>query len=902
LPLEEQTNGFPIASGSELLDAVSLAEADEHYGVNWHTDQFTISDGITYRIRVFVAGSLLGYADVDVVNSGKELKNVETGEYIALKDGRTLPIKFRIEVGAVYVVGSGGGTVSAMDGTVTLEFPEGALTQDTGITVNPAVGYPTDPDLVPGSVYDFGPDGTQFVVPLELTIQYDPDSIPTDGDESDLVLVHLTDDVWTEVAGSSADVATHSVTGPVSSFSVYGVAFQSSVPVPVLSAPLVFQSNRDGDYEIFTLDNTGLTQITSNEVSDGAPDWRGDRIVYQSLQNGNYDIWRMDDAGGSAVNLTNTTDADEYGGWLSPDGTRIAFVRWPHGPVPEEFDIWVMNTDGTGQVNLTPNSSGHDGGVSWSPDGSRIAFQSKREGNGNMEVYVMNSDGSGVTRLTYDEAYSDAGPEWSPDGSQIVFAKYKAGVEGEIWIMNADGSTQHSITTSDGTMDMSPAWSPDGSQIAFTRYPNLPSGPSDIWLTTPDGSTPVAIVTDAAYDLSPSWKKEVVPPIQATKVWVGGAVSDPTEWSNQDNWAPVGVPTASDDVFIPAGAVDQPRLTEAVEIHDLYVDDGATLDLAGFELTVSGNLRAGSAGVSGGVMVMTGNPGTLSGHVVARTSILGSISLSADVVMGEMELFVRDAGMLDLNGHALMMPVDASTFMTFESGVLVMQTAGSYLDVHGASFEGGSTVGLLTEGTMRVRGGLGVSGGGGVFAPSGNHTVLFEGSTDPNGIEVSGAGFGDGSSYLNHAVVGDGQTLDLNIVSLGSGSIQVTGLFSMHNATLTSTGDTLVMHSMNVTNSVIENTQLFVDCDGTSTITLNNAVFMNFAADAVQLAISHPGGVFSFDNNSFWGLQAGDAGYYLVAEDTDLSGGIPLQLLVGSDPGNGGDFTSTTGAVVTWVP
>lgn len=32
-----------------------------------------------------------------VVSNGKELKNVDTGEYIPLKDGRTLPIKFRIE-------------------------------------------------------------------------------------------------------------------------------------------------------------------------------------------------------------------------------------------------------------------------------------------------------------------------------------------------------------------------------------------------------------------------------------------------------------------------------------------------------------------------------------------------------------------------------------------------------------------------------------------------------------------------------------------------------------------------------------------------------------------------------------------------------------------------------------
>ena len=74
---------------------------EDHYIVNWHTKEFTLVDATTYRIQVLVADNLLGYADVDVVNSGQDLKNVDTDEYVALKDGRTLPIKFRIEEGAV---------------------------------------------------------------------------------------------------------------------------------------------------------------------------------------------------------------------------------------------------------------------------------------------------------------------------------------------------------------------------------------------------------------------------------------------------------------------------------------------------------------------------------------------------------------------------------------------------------------------------------------------------------------------------------------------------------------------------------------------------------------------------------------------------------------------------------
>lgn len=69
------------------------------YQVNWHTNQFNLNPAKTYRISVYVGTFQLGFADVDVVSSGKELKNVDTQQYIPLQDGRTLPIKFRIETG-----------------------------------------------------------------------------------------------------------------------------------------------------------------------------------------------------------------------------------------------------------------------------------------------------------------------------------------------------------------------------------------------------------------------------------------------------------------------------------------------------------------------------------------------------------------------------------------------------------------------------------------------------------------------------------------------------------------------------------------------------------------------------------------------------------------------------------
>ena len=89
---------FTLTSGTggELL---TVDAAAGKYQVNWHTDRFDLDPAKHYRISVFVGAYRLGFADVDVVNTGKELKRVDTQEFIALQDGRTLPIKFRIETG-----------------------------------------------------------------------------------------------------------------------------------------------------------------------------------------------------------------------------------------------------------------------------------------------------------------------------------------------------------------------------------------------------------------------------------------------------------------------------------------------------------------------------------------------------------------------------------------------------------------------------------------------------------------------------------------------------------------------------------------------------------------------------------------------------------------------------------
>jgi hypothetical protein len=77
----------------------------EHYQVNWDTKPSRLDPKLTYRIHVWLENFELGFADVDVVEPGSEIKNVQTSEHIPLLDGRTLPIKFRIQQEALKCVG-----------------------------------------------------------------------------------------------------------------------------------------------------------------------------------------------------------------------------------------------------------------------------------------------------------------------------------------------------------------------------------------------------------------------------------------------------------------------------------------------------------------------------------------------------------------------------------------------------------------------------------------------------------------------------------------------------------------------------------------------------------------------------------------------------------------------------
>jgi TolB protein len=250
----------------------------------------------------------------------------------------------------------------------------------------------------------------------------------------------------------------------------------TTAPTPTLSAPsptptplgggscVVYQTDRDGDWEIYLLDllswqEYNLTQHPAEDRNPAlSPD--GTLLAFESHRDGNWDIYLLDLGSGDVSRLTDELAFDGAPSW-SPDGTRLAFESYRDG----NWEIYLLELEGLQLTRLTRDPAG-DYAPAWSPGGQLIAFTSWRDGD--KEVYVMDADGSSQRNLTQADG-DDEYPAWSPDGEKLAFVSNRDGHTTEIYLMEASGQEQTRLTHND-VFDWAPAWSPDGREIVCASY------------------------------------------------------------------------------------------------------------------------------------------------------------------------------------------------------------------------------------------------------------------------------------------------------------------------------------------------------------------------------------------------------------------------------------------------
>lgn len=269
------------APGDITYDATAGA-----YQTNWNTNECmsgpcTLDVDKTYRLRVLIGAYELGHADLDVVSTGKELRNVQTGDYIGLVNGRTLPVRFRIEQGALSLVPNGGaatvggegGVVTNVAGTVALDFQNGSLSAATSISISD-VTEPMLGDVPFARPVQLGPDGTTFDKPVTLTLAFDGSKVPPGVPFDKLAILVWKGDSWDIVPNSVVNTADNTVSAPISHFSIYQVGMGYFSPTSQPNSTEIVVGEATHVYAVSTAYDVAIgTYCDTVHVQDSSGAW-----------------------------------------------------------------------------------------------------------------------------------------------------------------------------------------------------------------------------------------------------------------------------------------------------------------------------------------------------------------------------------------------------------------------------------------------------------------------------------------------------------------------------------------------------------------------------------------------------------------------------------------------------
>ncbi len=250
------------------------------------------------------------------------------------------------------------------------------------------------------------------------------------------------------------------------------------IPAPFGAGEQVaFNSNEDGDDEIYVIDlATGhIAQLTNNHANDVGAAWDPirDRIVFASDRDGNWELYSMNTDGSGQRRLTFTDDIDEQHPSFRPDGRYIVYDAT--GADDADIYMWDITTRSPWSCTDDP-AEDVEPHFAVGADGYYIVFSTYRRGN--WDVYV-----SWCTELGADE-----GPLTSTSGGLEGYGWQNDSGDALLYHGNADGAMDVYIQYDGGRavllgdpdmVKVLPAWSSDFSLVVCQAYTDRGT---EIWI------------------------------------------------------------------------------------------------------------------------------------------------------------------------------------------------------------------------------------------------------------------------------------------------------------------------------------------------------------------------------------------------------------------------------------
>lgn len=128
-------------------------------------------------------------------------------------------------------------TISISQGTIALG-KDGKRLDTFGVVVDKTPPEPPEDSNIIGLPYSFSPSGATFDPPMSLTWNYDPDTLPEDVDEENLVLAFYDGTEWIKLE-CIVFPGSNTITTLVSHFTTFAIIGTITSPAPVFVAPPV---------------------------------------------------------------------------------------------------------------------------------------------------------------------------------------------------------------------------------------------------------------------------------------------------------------------------------------------------------------------------------------------------------------------------------------------------------------------------------------------------------------------------------------------------------------------------------------------------------------------------------------------------------------------------------------
>lgn len=234
---------------------------------------------------------------------------------------------------------------------------------------------------------------------------------------------------------------------------------------------IIFESNRDGRWQIYSMDIDGSNQrrVITSSSNDRRPTWHPTKnmILFESDRNGISEIFTYDLDTNELVKIPIPLKGNKSYAQFAPNGKELIF-NYKKGD--DNYNIYMMAINGKRLKTLVNNAYANLY-PRFSPSGDAIVYFSRKHTKGeDDEIYIRNmynKDEERLTRWPMDNFYASI----SNGGNKIAYVTSMENSKPEIYIMNKDGKGQRRITFNDET-DTLPNWSPQDFNLLITGTRN----------------------------------------------------------------------------------------------------------------------------------------------------------------------------------------------------------------------------------------------------------------------------------------------------------------------------------------------------------------------------------------------------------------------------------------------